>query len=268
MDIPLYMNPAEYLIDLINTDFAADQEVANKKLLQLQHQWSQSQEGQILNQSIASEIDGPLAKEADIGIDTSKGSPSRALLPLTLVHRSIIKSYRDVIVYGIRIAMYMGLAIMMGTVWLRLSTKQDNIQAFINAIFFGGAFMSFMAVAYIPAFLEDRSLFIKERANGLYGAGSFMVANFITGIPFLCRYEHSSGRQSLIKLLQSSLRFSSQSSLIGYAIFDLQHRHSFGGYFGFSSICSRPNLLLFSSRVWYQYSWYHWQPLHLLTAFG
>jgi hypothetical protein len=48
--------------------------------------------------------------------------------------------------------------------------------------------MSFMAVAYIPAFLEDRQLFIKERANGLYGPTSFMVANFIIGLPYLCEY--------------------------------------------------------------------------------
>ena len=30
--------------------------------------------------------------------------------------------------------------------------------------------MSFMAVAYVPAFLEDRATFVKDRANGLYGA--------------------------------------------------------------------------------------------------
>ena len=46
--------------------------------------------------------------------------------------------------------------------------------------------MSFMAVAYIPAFLEDRAIFVKERANGLYGPTSFMVANFVVGLPFLC----------------------------------------------------------------------------------
>lgn len=43
--------------------------------------------------------------------------------------------------------------------------------------------MSFMAVAYIPAYLEDRAIYIKERQNGLCGPTSFMVANFITGIP-------------------------------------------------------------------------------------
>ena len=46
--------------------------------------------------------------------------------------------------------------------------------------------MSFMAVAYVPAYLEDRKIFIKERANGFYGASSFLVANFLIGLPYLC----------------------------------------------------------------------------------
>lgn len=54
--------------------------------------------------------------------------------------------------------------------------------------FFGSAFMSFMAVAYVPAFLEDRSTFVKERANGLYGPTAFLVSNFIIGLPYLCQY--------------------------------------------------------------------------------
>jgi hypothetical protein len=48
--------------------------------------------------------------------------------------------------------------------------------------------MSFMAVAYVLAFLEDRANFVKERANGLYGATPFMVSNFIIGLPFLCKF--------------------------------------------------------------------------------
>ena len=74
---------------------------------------------------------------------------------------------------------------MMGTVWLRLGSNQDYIQPYINAIFFGSAFMSFMAVAYVPAYLEDRATFVKERANGLYGPTSFLIANFLIGLPYL-----------------------------------------------------------------------------------
>lgn len=46
--------------------------------------------------------------------------------------------------------------------------------------------MSFMAVAYVPAFLEDRATFAKENANGLYGPASFLIANFLIGLPYLC----------------------------------------------------------------------------------
>ena len=42
-----------------------------------------------------------------------------------------------------------------------------------------------MAVAYVPSFLEDLSTFQKERANGLYGPTSFMVSNFLIGLPYL-----------------------------------------------------------------------------------
>jgi hypothetical protein len=76
--------------------------------------------------------------------------PSLPKLTLTLLHRLFVKSYRDFVAYEIRILMYLGmlynrfvksetkqgiaLAIMMGTVWLRLQTSQNYIQPFINAI--------------------------------------------------------------------------------------------------------------------------------------
>ena len=69
--------------------------------------------------------------------------------------------------------------------WLRLSNHQSSIQPFINAIFFGSAFMSFMAVAYVPAIIEDLHMFKKERANGLYGPLPFTIANFFIGLPYL-----------------------------------------------------------------------------------
>jgi hypothetical protein len=46
--------------------------------------------------------------------------------------------------------------------------------------------MSFMAVAYVPSFLEDRATFVKEHANGLYGPTAFIISNFLIGLPYLC----------------------------------------------------------------------------------
>lgn len=182
--IPLYMNPAEFIIDFVNTDFARDRSEVDQQLNMVHSSWHKSR----LANSTVTELTDEMARnsmDSEINAEAKEASAGPVAIPLALIHRSFIKSYRDIIAYGIRIAMYMGLAIMMGTVWLRLSPTQGNIQSFINAIFFGGAFMSFMAVAYIPAYLEDRALFMKERANGLYGPTSFMIANFITGIPYL-----------------------------------------------------------------------------------
>lgn len=180
--MPMYMNPAEYIIQLVNTDFSRDHAKSTQQLDHLHTSWLHSHNSVDVSRQIQSASTSPIAS---VPSTKSHASANPVLLVLTLIHRSFIKSYRDVVAYGIRVAMYLGLAIMMGTVWLRLAPTQSNIQAFINAIFFGGAFMSFMAVAYIPSYLEDLALFRKERANGLYGSAAFIIANFIIGIPYL-----------------------------------------------------------------------------------
>lgn len=48
--------------------------------------------------------------------------------------------------------------------------------------------MSFMAVAYVPSFIEDRAIFVKDRANGIYGPTAFLISNFLIGLPYLCEY--------------------------------------------------------------------------------
>ncbi|KAF3917797.1 hypothetical protein ABW20_dc0104077 [Dactylellina cionopaga] len=179
-EIPYFCNPAEHLLDIINVDFTRDKVAAVEQLHTIQSSWLASDKYKEVNQKMATTLD----EKTDVVLETQK-TRSQMLLPFVLLHRGFVKSYRDVFAYGIRIAMYMGLAIMMGTVWLRLSTHQDSIQPFINAIFFGSAFMSFMAVAYVPAFLEDRASYVKERNNGLYGPTSFIIANFLIGIPYL-----------------------------------------------------------------------------------
>jgi ABC-type multidrug transport system permease subunit len=154
-----------------------DREKATQQLEQIQVAWSKSSASTVLIQEIEHETSSP-ARD----IDMTHHSANPLTILSALLHRNFIKSYRDIIAYGIRIAMYVGLAILMGTVWLRLAPHQSNIESFTNSIFYGGAFMSFMAVAYVPAYIEDRNLFVKERQNGLYGPTAFMIANFITGL--------------------------------------------------------------------------------------
>ncbi|KAK3295613.1 uncharacterized protein B0H64DRAFT_417276 [Chaetomium fimeti] len=149
--MPLHVNPAEFLLEMVNTDFAQDTESALQRLHEMQFAWTTSRGAKQLTAAVAAvEEKGSGALE----LDMAEKKPSLPSVVLTLMHRSFVKSYRDVVVYGIRLAI-------------------------------GSAFMSFMAVAYSPAYLEDYMQFIKEKRNGLYGSTAMIISNFLTGIPYL-----------------------------------------------------------------------------------
>lgn len=185
-DMPPETNPAEFYLDLINTDLAKEGDNVYARVQDITQKWAECGPAQRVETEIEKAI--AAAKTSAHIPDLTKlkpDKPSLMAIPVVLLQRSWIKAYRDIVAYWIRIFMYLGLAILMGTVFLRLSHTQEDIQPYINAIFFGSAFMSFMAVAYVPAFLEDLHTYQKEHANGLVGPLSFSVANFFIGLPFL-----------------------------------------------------------------------------------
>ncbi|KAK7952711.1 uncharacterized protein PG986_008439 [Apiospora aurea] len=223
--MPPHTNTAEFLLELVNTDFATDRAAARARLAVLQKGWEGSARCREMRAAIRqieakarSEKSGSMVvdrEEQGHGNSSSSSSsssstssasskPGFASVVLTLLRRSFVKSYRDVVAYGIRVAMYLGLALMMGTVWLRLGTEQASIIPITNGLFFGSAFMSFMAVAYVPAFLEDRQQYVKEHHNGLYGATALVASNFLIGIPYLCTMNHHT---VLISLLFSVISY-------------------------------------------------------------
>jgi hypothetical protein len=218
--VPLHTNPAEFLLEMMNIDFVRHQEAANNRLQEIQQAWVKSPKAI----ELSAHVEAIMTQRKPLS-DTKPSKTNFPIVLMTLVHRSFIKSYRDIVAYGIRVAMYTGLAIMMGTVWLRLKTDQAAVESFTNAIvsptsrsifqgtnpvqFFGGAFMSFMAVAYIPSFLEDHATYIKDRANGLYGPTAFMLANFIIGLPYLCIFltDPQTARTNIVSINRHSFLY-------------------------------------------------------------
>lgn len=227
-EIPVHTNPAEYLLDLVNIDFARDKTKAAQQLQEIQEAWSSSKEAKSVNAKLATTTDNEPA-EKNSSLCSSLDNRSKMLLPVTLLHRSFIKSYRDVIAYGIRLVMYSGLAIMMGTVWLRLSDHQSSIISFINAIFFGGAFM----VSPPPL----RSLVLSISSSNALPSPSWQLP---TSLPSSKTYKpsrkngpmvstarcHSSSQtQSSASRTSSSSPLSSASSRTGCQTLSPRHRH-------------------------------------------
>ena len=101
--MPVHMNPAEFILDLVNVGFARDRNTADKRLSDIQDAWATTWQktGKTHEKlrEVSTVIEVPIVKSS---------RRSKLLIPLILIHRNFIKSYRDVVVYGIRVAMYMG----------------------------------------------------------------------------------------------------------------------------------------------------------------
>lgn len=134
LPVPPLTNPAEHILDITNVDFSTDVEEnsGQERLDRLVGAWERSEQADILRRAVAEDHQ---ATDQHVPVSpTDDHKPSAGGQIVTLLHRSFTKSYRDLTAYWVRVAMYMGLAFMMGTVWVRLSTHQDHIQPFINAI--------------------------------------------------------------------------------------------------------------------------------------
>ncbi|KGQ06168.1 ABC transporter G family member 15 [Beauveria bassiana D1-5] len=179
VDIPIAMNIPEFVLGLINTDFAQDRAVANRRLDELQSSWANSAAAKELHKAVlrAECATEPLVIEAS-------HRPSLYQRAWILIVRNLIKSYRDPMAYGIRLLFSISFALLTGTVWLHLDHSQESIQALLSELCFIPCFISLSAIIYAPAFIEDHDQFVLDFRNGLYGPTEFLVANFVVSIPY------------------------------------------------------------------------------------
>lgn len=105
--MPVHFNPAEFLLDLVNVDFAEGRDAAERQLEQIQSAWNKSSENAAPCLDSSDSLDPPKHAVDTLQMDV-QSRPSQFMIPLTLLHRNFIKSCRDVVAYGIRLAMYTG----------------------------------------------------------------------------------------------------------------------------------------------------------------
>lgn len=89
----------------------------------------------------------------------------------------MINYNRNLLAYGVRVGMYIGMGVLVATVWVKLPELDTRINDRLSVHFFSVAFLGFMSVAGIPSFLEEREVLLREKRNGLYGALPFVISN-------------------------------------------------------------------------------------------
>jgi ABC-type multidrug transport system ATPase subunit len=116
--VPEMMNLAEFVVDFVNTDFARGEEV-ERQLGEVTSSWYPSEQKKATDGELSDELVRNSMGVEVIADTTYSSTPSFLSLTATLIHRSFLKSYRDIVVYGIRVAMYLGLALLSGYAWSR-----------------------------------------------------------------------------------------------------------------------------------------------------
>jgi hypothetical protein len=105
--IPSNTNPAEFLLDIVSSDFGNAKDVAQERVQLIQNSWAQSQEADAISRQVLDRVSMTGKDEGKVNVeDMARPGPVR--ITGALLHRSFIKSYRDVVAYGIRIVMYLG----------------------------------------------------------------------------------------------------------------------------------------------------------------
>ncbi|KAL6305126.1 P-loop containing nucleoside triphosphate hydrolase protein [Sparassis latifolia] len=190
---PTHFNPTDHAMTLINTDFTSlstlDSDLRETKENVIARYDTFVNAWQICERSDPS-IVSPLCGVPNTLSPPKEGGkinsvPQDMYRTWVLAQRTFLNYRRNILNHGIRLAMYIGMSLMLAVIWIRLPKDDQRINDRLSVHFYGVAFLSFMSVAGIPSFLEERSLFIRERDNGLVGPGAFIISNTLVTLPFM-----------------------------------------------------------------------------------
>uniref|UniRef100_A0A8R7QP49 ABC transporter domain-containing protein n=1 Tax=Triticum urartu TaxID=4572 RepID=A0A8R7QP49_TRIUA len=102
-----------------------------------------------------------------------------------LTRRSFVNMHRDIGYYWMRLGVYLGIGICLGTIFYQLGHSYSSIQSRCEVIMYTTALLTFMAIGGFPSFVEDVKVFRRERLSGHYGVAEFVISNTLSATPYL-----------------------------------------------------------------------------------
>lgn len=186
---PPYRNPSDHFLWVINSDFeeTKDEEMGSETLSTSHkaHTLIQAYAKSDIKQGVMITIQQVSQKEGELIGKGDGGKASSLKQTFYLTSRSFTNMRRDIAYYWFRLFVYSVLSICVGTIYYKVGHSFDAIQARAGLFIFVTAFLTFMGVASFPSFVEDMKIFTRERLNGHYGVAVFVMANFLSAVPFV-----------------------------------------------------------------------------------
>ncbi|KAK0453564.1 P-loop containing nucleoside triphosphate hydrolase protein [Armillaria borealis] len=189
--VPRFKTPAEHAMNFLNEDFQTDPDSGSGDAASLRAFYLST-----LNDSHASlenlNLNMKAIPQFDQDVDVYEEKLGKAgwggklfWNTMVLSERTTINYIRNLLAYGVRLGMYIGMGLMIATIWIRLGLRDSTINDRLSIHFYSVAFLAFMSVAGIPSFLEERAVYYRETKNGLYTTLPFVLSNTLVNIPFL-----------------------------------------------------------------------------------
>ncbi|KAF2283964.1 hypothetical protein GH714_017644 [Hevea brasiliensis] len=180
-------NPSDHYLRTINKDFDGDLEQGLGGFISTEEAINvlvKSYESSEIFQQVKQQVAYICEKKGKIL--EKKGSQASFITQcIVLTKRSFVNMCRDLGYYWLRLAIYIALCLCVGTIFHDIGFTYGSIQARGSMLMFVAAFLTFMAIGGFPSFVEDMKIFERERLNGHYGVGAFVVGNTFSSIPYL-----------------------------------------------------------------------------------
>eukprot|EP00741_Cyanophora_paradoxa_P023327 tig00000254_g22534.t1 len=182
---PSFVNPSDHALRLVNIDFLEPQDLEQGR--QRIASYVQAFQTSSQYQDLMATVDRVKAETHGGAAQTKISTYRTGVFTQTavLTHRNILNNMRNPAIFWIRLAMYLMLSILVGTCFVNVGVEDRAVQNRASVMWYINSFFVFMSVSAIPAFIEERNVFMKERANGAYRLSAYWLANFLASAPFV-----------------------------------------------------------------------------------
>ncbi|KAF3435034.1 hypothetical protein FNV43_RR22121 [Rhamnella rubrinervis] len=175
---PTLQNPCDHFLKTINKDLKSLHRRSNQSLIK-------SYKASKICQRVRRQVAKISQQEYCGALENNKSHASFLTQCIVLTKRSFINMHRDPGYYWLRLAIYLILAIGLGTIYYNIGLTYESIQERRSLLTFVASFLTFMSIGGFPSFVEEMKVFERERLNGHYGAAAFVMGNTFSAIPYL-----------------------------------------------------------------------------------
>jgi ABC-type multidrug transport system ATPase subunit len=172
-DCPLDVNPADFYLDLVNKSPVPED---------IKITWTDIYYQSTLSKNVSHVVNVTIQASETAGAPTSPPNSFERFISLAVFFSRYY--WRDPGFYWLRIGFLVIISIFMGTLFLQLDTKTENIPQYSGAIFFNIWTALFSAVAATGLLAADRRQAIEQVKNAVLTPSVYCLAQLVISIPF------------------------------------------------------------------------------------